>query len=133
MEDGKVSFAYKEYKQGRVTKEMTLDGLEFIRRYTLHVLIKGFVRIRHYGICSSPSKLKSAVVIKAQLAAPMVKPLATPTRAAPVPYNLKVCPCCKKEAMETLLRFKRRGPAVRWKEMATDLLAAIKAVEATVE
>ena len=133
MEDGKVSFAYKDYKQGSVTKEMTLDGLEFIRRYSLHVLPKGFVRIRHYGICSRRSKLKSAVVIKAQLAAQMVKPLAIPTRAAPVPYNLKVCPCCKKEAMETLIRFNRRGPPVNWKEMATDLLAAIKAVEATVE
>jgi hypothetical protein len=56
IEDGKVSFAYKDYKQGSIKKEMTLEGLEFIRRFALHILPKAFVRIRHYGICSRQFK-----------------------------------------------------------------------------
>ena len=56
MEDGKVTFSYKDYRQGAVTKEMSLEPLEFIRRFAMHILPKGFVRIRHYGIPSSTSK-----------------------------------------------------------------------------
>ena len=59
---------------GSVNKEMTLEAGEFIRRYALHILPKGLVRIRHYGILSSTSKQKAAICIKAQLppAAPLV-------------------------------------------------------------
>jgi hypothetical protein len=132
IEDGKVIFSYKDYKQGSIKKSMPLDSLEFIRRFSLHILPKGFVRIRHYGICSSSSKIKSALTIKAQLPMQMAKPFET-TKAAPVPYNPNQCPCCKKETMETLMRFNRRGPPVNWKEMAADLLAATKALDITVE
>ena len=132
IEDGKVSFAYKDYKHGSVKKAMTLAGMEFIRRFSLHILPKGFVRIRHYGICSSSSKAKSAAVIKEQLPAPKPKLIDLMTKAAPVPYNPKQCPCCKKETMESLMRFNRRGPPDNWKEKATDLLAGIKALKVTV-
>ena len=40
-------------------KLLTLDAIEFVRRFSLHILPKAFVRIRHYGILSSTSKLKS--------------------------------------------------------------------------
>ena len=40
---------------------------EFIRRFAMHILPKGFVRIRHYGIVSSTSKAANAIVIKEQL------------------------------------------------------------------
>jgi len=122
--DGKVRFAYKDYKQGSIKKEMTLEALEFIRRFSLHILPKGFVRIRHYGICSSSAKIKSAVMIKAQLPV-AIKLSAVIPKATPVVYNPKQCPCCKKETMQTVMRFNRRGPPVDWKEVATDLLACI--------
>ena len=60
IEEGKVTFTYKDYKHAAVKKEITLDALEFIRRFALHILPKGFVRIRHYGILSSTSKAKCA-------------------------------------------------------------------------
>ena len=56
IDEGKVSFSYKDYRSGAAIKEMTLEGPEFIRRFALHILPKGFVRIRHYGILSSTSK-----------------------------------------------------------------------------
>jgi hypothetical protein len=121
-EAGRVTFSYKDYRHGSVKKEMTLEATEFIRRFALHVLPKGFVRIRHYGICSSSSKQQCTVVIKAQVKAPVVK---TANKDTTVNYDPRQCPCCKKQAMETLMRFQRRGPPLDWKTLATDLLALI--------
>jgi hypothetical protein len=47
---GKVSFKYKDNRDGGKEKEMTLDGVEFIRRFLWHILPKGFWRFRHYGL-----------------------------------------------------------------------------------
>ena len=46
----KVSFAYKDYKKEGEKRVMTLSAIEFIRRFLMHVLPKGFTRIRHYGL-----------------------------------------------------------------------------------
>ncbi|QQO52086.1 MAG: hypothetical protein N838_00565 [Thiohalocapsa sp. PB-PSB1] len=50
LADGKVTFTWKDYKDGAKTKVMTLDANEFIRRFTLHILPPRFTRIRHYGL-----------------------------------------------------------------------------------
>jgi hypothetical protein len=63
LEDDKVTFEYRDYKDGDKLKEMTLGVFEFIRRFLLHILPKGFMKIRHYGIFSNKSrktKLKKA-------------------------------------------------------------------------
>ena len=49
MEDGKVTFRWKDYAHGGKQRKMTLAAEEFIRRFLLHVLPKSFVRIRQYG------------------------------------------------------------------------------------
>jgi hypothetical protein len=49
MEDGRVTFAYKDYADGNQSKVMTLEATEFIRRFLLHILPRGFVRIRQFG------------------------------------------------------------------------------------
>jgi ribosomal protein L32 len=56
MEDGKVSFSWKDYADGSRQKVMTLDAFEFIRRFMLHVLPDGFVKIRHYGLLSNRNR-----------------------------------------------------------------------------
>lgn len=48
--NGEVRFRFKDYADGAKQKTMTLQALEFIRRFLLHVLPRGFVRIRHYGL-----------------------------------------------------------------------------------
>ena len=45
-----VTFTYRDYRHGSKLKELTLSVLEFIRRFSLHILPPGLVRIRHYGI-----------------------------------------------------------------------------------
>src|ERR1700731_3955035 len=45
-----VTFTYSDYRHGSQLKDLTLSVLEFIRRFSLHILPSGLVRIRHYGI-----------------------------------------------------------------------------------
>lgn len=47
---GTVTFAYKDYADGGARKEMTMRCAEFLRRFLLHLLPKGFVKIRHFGV-----------------------------------------------------------------------------------
>lgn len=58
--DQHVTFRYKDYKDSGKIKNMTLTGIEFIRRFLMHILPAGFVKIRHYGILAGrnrPTKL----------------------------------------------------------------------------
>lgn len=48
-----VTFTYKDYRQNGREKEMTLTGQEFARRFLQHVLPRGFVRVRHYGLLAN--------------------------------------------------------------------------------
>jgi Putative transposase/Transposase zinc-binding domain len=53
LEDGKVTFRLKDYADGQQQKKMTLSAEEFLRRFVQHVLPKGFVKIRHYGLLAN--------------------------------------------------------------------------------
>jgi hypothetical protein len=53
LEDGEVTFRWKDYARGGGPRTMTLKAIEFIRRFLLHVLPSGFVRIRHYGFLAN--------------------------------------------------------------------------------
>jgi predicted Zn-ribbon and HTH transcriptional regulator len=52
----KVTFSYRDRKIENRKKTMTLDAHQFIRRFLLHVIPKGFVRIRHFGVLANRSK-----------------------------------------------------------------------------
>ena len=54
--DGKVTFIAKDYRDRAIKKPVTLDGVEFLRRFTLHILPKRFVKIRRYGIYNHTTK-----------------------------------------------------------------------------
>lgn len=56
MDENSVTIRVKDYKNGGRWKELTLEGVEFIRRFLMHIPPKGFVRIRHYGILSNHNK-----------------------------------------------------------------------------
>ncbi len=53
LEEGRVTFHYKDYAEERKEKLLTLSAEEFLRRFVQHVLPKGFMKIRHYGLLSS--------------------------------------------------------------------------------
>jgi len=49
LRDGRVTFLWKDYRQHGRSRRMTLDAVHFLRRFLLHILPKGFVRVRTYG------------------------------------------------------------------------------------
>lgn len=53
LKNAQVAFRYKDYRRGQRQRIMRLPAVEFIRRFLLHSLPKGFVRIRHYGLLAN--------------------------------------------------------------------------------
>jgi len=90
MEDGRVSFEYKDYADGNQTKTMTLVATEFIRRFLLHILPNGFVRIRQFGFLANRARGKKLALCRALLgAAPL------DNRKKVEEQDVKRCPACK--------------------------------------
>jgi hypothetical protein len=88
-----VTFKIKDYRidgPGRY-KSMTLDAHEFIRRFLIHVLPKGFHRIRHYGLLASGVKADNLVLARKLLN--VSAPAPEQTTADPDSPN-RLCPCC---------------------------------------
>jgi len=96
-----VSFLWRDYAHGSKQRIMTLDAVEFLRRFFLHVLPKGFVRIRHYGLLSNRFRKQLLPPARKLLAAQDSEQLPPP----PLPYcDLWHCPRCGK-AMRVIQRF----------------------------
>jgi hypothetical protein len=70
MDEEKVRFRYKDYAHGNRNRTMALAPDEFIRRFLLHVLPTGFMRIRHYGIIANRTKRKHLLGAREALDAP---------------------------------------------------------------
>lgn len=107
IDNGNVSFTYKNYRNGSQKDECTLSGMEFIRRFSMHILPRGFVRIRHYGILSSTSKKKTIPLIRIQV--PSIAMQSIAPRSAQ-PYNPHQCPHCKTNTMIAIEIMPKRGP-----------------------
>jgi putative transposase/transposase-like zinc-binding protein len=88
MEDGKVTFRWKDYAHGGKKRKMTLAAEEFIRRFLLHVLPKGLVRIRHYGWMANRRRRECAALCRTLLG--VAPPESTGSGDAPV----RRCPDC---------------------------------------
>jgi len=94
-----VTFKVKDYRiegPGRYTT-MTLDTGEFIRRFLIHVLPKGFHRIRHYGLLANGQRAANIARARELLAMPAPAKASAPTKSA-TPDEPRVlprpCPCC---------------------------------------
>jgi hypothetical protein len=74
IEDGKVRFRWKDYRQGSRRKTMTLDADEFIRRFLLHVLPDRFQRIRYYGLLGNRHRGPNLARCRALLGMPEPEP-----------------------------------------------------------
>jgi hypothetical protein len=107
LEDGHVTFSWKDYRCGNRISTMTLDAHEFIRRFLLHVLPDGFVRIRHFGFLSNRLRERKL----AQCRQALNVSLDSPVQQLPQPDDWKsqyealtgdsltTCPICRKGRM----------------------------------
>jgi hypothetical protein len=101
IDDSGVTFRYKDYRRDERARyrTMTLPPGEFIRRFLLHVLPKGFHRIRHYGLLASAG-CKANIARARELIAVPVPPDPpdeddnTDQAAGPAPDHRPPCPCC---------------------------------------
>ena len=100
LDERGVTFRYKDYRRNGQARHrtMTLAADEFIRRFLLHVLPKGFHRTRHYGLLASPGCKANIARARELIAAPMptVDPSASHDSADPgdPPDHRPPCPCC---------------------------------------
>jgi len=102
IENEKVTFSAKDYRKGGKKYDVTLSDQEFIRRFALHVLPKGFVKIRHYGFLSSKNKGTLLKELHKRIGKPTI-------REKPV-LLLNKCRKCKTGDLVTIYAFDQRGP-----------------------
>lgn len=103
----RVTFTAKDYRKGGAKHVLELSTSEFTRRFSLHVLPKGFTRIRHYGILSSGWKKEKLPILQLQLGGEKYKAVLD---TLPKQTQLNRCPSCKKGTLITLYTFGTRGP-----------------------
>ena len=101
-----VRFSAKDYKKDGQKTIVTLSTKEFIKRFQLHILSKGFTRIRHYGILSSSWKKEKLPKLQAQILKKEYVSLEKPKPKT----KLNQCPSCKIGELITILVFDSRGP-----------------------
>ena len=106
LKNGMVSFIFKNRKKNR-TELLTITAVEFIRRFLLHSLPKGFVRIRHYGFLANRDRSKNLCAIRALmgLSDPPVKQIASVEEMMHklTGIDINLCPGCHKGRMQLFL------------------------------
>jgi hypothetical protein len=85
IDDRTVTFRWKDYAHNNRPRAMTLDGAEFLRRFLMHAVPRGFMRIRHFGLLANRVRQKNLTTCR--------RLLATPTPIVPVVTAVEP-PCC---------------------------------------
>jgi Putative transposase/Transposase zinc-binding domain len=114
LANGRVSFRWKDYARGGRPGVMTLDSVEFVRRFLTHVLPSGFVRVRHYGLLANRHRQEKlarcreligmAVTSQADTAPSDADPV-TPTAPETTVTPTRVCPRCGSGRMFVVAEF----------------------------
>jgi hypothetical protein len=94
LEEGRVTFRYKDYAAGGQEKLQTLTAEEFLRRFVQHVLPKGFMKIRHYGLLSSRHRQQRMQQARQLLLAVLVLQAVSAKSPLIEPAEAPRCPQC---------------------------------------
>lgn len=129
IEGDKVTFIAKDYRDNAVKKTVTLDGIEFLRRFTMHILPRQFVKIRRFGIYNHTTKKNLALKF-----VPEEKPGIDDIVKRKQPPEIKlqrlerltginpcICPVCKKGKMiliKILPRIRSPGKLIELSSLA---------------
>jgi hypothetical protein len=103
LQDQQVSFRWRDSRDKNRIKVMSLDAVEFIRRFLLHVLPSGFVKIRHFGLLANRNRRRALALCHQHLnatASDNTDLLTDQQRAA---VN-RCCPCCKRGTLHIITR-----------------------------
>jgi len=116
LNNGMVTFSAKDRKKNR-TEPITISALEFIRRFLLHSLPNGFVRIRHYGFLANRNRMRNLKTIRRLLNMPThvskMKASLEKMMLHLTGIDITTCPCCNKGTMQLLAEipsYRARAP-----------------------
>lgn len=116
IESGNVLFQWKDYVDGHQQKTMALEGVEFIRRFLMHVVPSGFMRIRHFGFLANRHRDAKLDLCRKLLAVEQA-PSAVVTAPRPMDEGRtegscspERCPACKEGHLVVIERLERRDP-----------------------
>jgi len=105
----RVTFRWRDYAHGNKQRRMTLEATEFLRRFTQHILPRGFVRIRQFGLLTNTRRSKLLTLARQLLSTAPKPPEACPTDAAT--GSTWKCPHCNGEM--------RIGPSLSARQLAS--------------
>jgi len=91
VHDGQVTFRWRDSANGNQQKLMTLDAVEFMRRFLLHILPAGFVKIRHFGFLANRNRRSALLLSRKLLHAPTPPPPLTDQQQKAVQPRCPVC------------------------------------------
>jgi hypothetical protein len=111
LKDGLVTFTYKNRKTKKIDT-ITIDAVEFIRRFLLHALPPGFVRVRHFGFLANRNKSATLERLRGLLDLPPQKDKAVQKSMEEMireltGIDITICPCCKKGKMQLVAEIPR--------------------------
>jgi hypothetical protein len=116
FEQGRVSFRYKDNARGSEQRIMSLDGVEFLRRFVMHVLPSGFMSIRHYGLLANCCRAKKLALCRELLTEAGIELEAESVSVDITEDNdtdCHRCPACGVGTMRIVQVLERR-PSNRW-------------------
>jgi len=108
VEDDHIRFRYKDYAAGSSVKELRVEAAEFLRRFLLHVVPRGFMRVRHYGLLANRHRAARLARCRALLdvPAPPEKPAVAPSAAERIlqltGVDILRCPVCGEGPMRRI-------------------------------
>jgi len=118
IENGEVTLSYRDRKDGDRKKTLPLDAQEFIRRFLLHVLPQGFMRIRHFGFLANRSKKQALTQCRKLLNCDPPPPrsnlCAKDLLLKLTGIDLNRCPSCQKGTMIVVGELPRISSASPW-------------------
>jgi hypothetical protein len=91
-DDRTVTFSWKDYAHKNRPRTMTLDGGEFLRRFLMHAIPTGFMRIRHFGLLANRVRAKNLALCRRLMSAP-------PPANCPTVDTAQACPLCQRGRM----------------------------------
>jgi len=107
LHEGRVTFRCRDYADGGRTKRLTLDAEEFLRRFVQHVLPRGFVKVRHYGLLANGQRQARLSVCRRLL---LVATVAVAVSSADTVSIKPAQPRCCPECGGTRLRYREVAP-----------------------
>ena len=110
IDDDQVLLSYKDYRDGDKRKVLKLDGEELIRRFLLHVLPKGLMRIRHFGYLANCCREKKLMQIRQSLGERTLKSEGTTQNSKEVTLIpiCRTCPQCKQGHLRVTYRYESK-------------------------